>query len=97
LADHIDLVLTHPVDVPVGDLRASKRELIKRALERLGVQPKEALFVGDYVEDIVASKSLNVTTVGILTGLMNDKRLKELGADYVVRDLKELLQLLKDC
>lgn len=63
--------------------------LVKKALKALGVAPQEALMVGDSHHDVLAGKRagmkvVNVTRFG-----------KVEGADYYVKDLWELVELVK--
>ncbi|AIU70626.1 2-haloalkanoic acid dehalogenase [Thermococcus eurythermalis] len=63
--------------------------LVKKALKALGVAPQETLMVGDSHHDVLAGKRagmkvVNVTRFG-----------KVEGADYYVKDLWELVELVK--
>jgi len=62
--------------------------LINKALNALGVSPKEALVVGDSLSDIIAAHRAGVKAVQV----MRFGRIE--GADYYIRDLRELLQLI---
>ena len=55
------------------------------ACKKLGIQPKEAIFIGDTPYDMEAGKRAGATTVGI-HGVKGDKAIDELG---------ELLQFIK--
>ncbi|ALV62462.1 phosphoglycolate phosphatase [Thermococcus sp. 2319x1] len=62
--------------------------LIKKALDALGVLPGEALVVGDSESDILAAHRAGVRAVQVMRfGKME-------GADYYVKDLNELVQLV---
>ncbi|WP_087037857.1 HAD family hydrolase [Thermococcus litoralis] len=63
--------------------------LIKKALDALGVLPSEALVVGDSASDILAAHGASVSAVQVV-------RFEKIeGADYYVKDLKELVQLVR--
>lgn len=52
--------------------------------------------VGDSPYDIVAGKRARCKTVAVLTGDFSRKRLKEENPDYIIKTLKELLEVLKN-
>jgi phosphoglycolate phosphatase len=64
------------------------------ALKKLKTSPKECIIVGDHPYDIISGKRAGVTTIGILTGVASEEDLKQAGADYIVRDLRELTELI---
>lgn len=66
------------------------------ALERLGVQPEEAVMVGDLAVDIEAARQAGVTAlVGITHGFGSRESLLEAGASYIIDSLAELQDILK--
>ena len=69
-------------------------ESIKRAIEILGINPKEAIYVGDGVIDILAAKKAKVISVALPTGVSSIKNLVEAKPDYLIGTLKEIITLL---
>lgn len=75
-ADVIELLRDHQVAdrfeviVTAGDVATRKPdpEGIRLCLERLGVAPAEAVYVGDAPIDIEASHAAGVSSIGVLTG-----------------------------
>ncbi|NJF24911.1 HAD family phosphatase [Thermococcus sp. Bubb.Bath] len=63
--------------------------LIQKALERLNLRPDEALVVGDSSNDIIAAHGAGVKAVNVLRFGKAD------GADYYVKTLRELVELVK--
>jgi HAD superfamily hydrolase (TIGR01549 family) len=63
--------------------------LIQKALERLSLRPDEALVVGDSLNDIIAAHRAGVKAVNVI------RFGKATGADYYMKDLWELLELVK--
>ncbi|MCO6041221.1 HAD family hydrolase [Thermococcus alcaliphilus] len=63
--------------------------LIKKALDALRVLPSEALVVGDSASDILAAHGAGVKAVQVM------RFGKIEGADYYVKDLNELVQLVR--
>ncbi len=91
--------LLHYFDVIVSvDMTGKKKpepDSIKLALDRLGVNPKEAIIVGDSVErDIQAGKKLGMITVYAAYGDRNFFEEKGNEADFVVNCISELLEVL---
>jgi putative hydrolase of the HAD superfamily len=65
----------------------------RAVLQKLGVEPKHALMVGDWAErDVVGAKSLGMTTVFARYGDTFDT--KESGADYEIDDVFELVGIV---
>ena len=67
---------------------------IKRAIEILGINAKEAIYVGDGVIDILAAKEAKVVSVAVPTGVSSVKNLVEAKPDYFIGSLKEIITLL---
>lgn len=64
------------------------------ALERLGVAPGEAVYVGDSPEDVAMAKAAGAFAVGIPGGFPNREALVMSGPDALVPSLDEALQTL---
>jgi HAD superfamily hydrolase (TIGR01549 family) len=69
-------------------------EALVVALERLGVAPAEAAYVGDSPEDIEMSRAAGVFAVGIPGGFPNQAALSASKPDLVARDLDEAVAAL---
>ena len=63
--------------------------LVNKALKTLGLEPKEALMVGDSRHDVLAGKRAGVEVVNVTRFGRID------GADYYVENLWELVELVK--
>jgi len=50
--------------------------------------------VGDTEADIEAGKILDINTIGVLSGIRNKRKMKELGPDHMIEDITELPELL---
>lgn len=65
----------------------------ERALQIMGMSPKEVLMIGDWPErDMVGAKQLGIVTVFASYG--DTKNTVESGADYDIDDISQLLQVL---
>jgi phosphoglycolate phosphatase len=69
-------------------------EGILLCMERMGVSADEAIYVGDTVADIRASRAAGLFAVGVLTGAGTSAFLSEAGAHRILPDLQELPELL---
>jgi len=68
--------------------------MIQRALGAMGVEPRDAVYVGDSPADIQAAKSAGVPSVAIARGPIQEERLRREGPDRVFRDLDEMAKFL---
>ncbi|MCX7858030.1 MAG: HAD family hydrolase [Deltaproteobacteria bacterium] len=66
-----------------------------KCLEELGVNAKEAVFVGDSVTDIQTGKNAGIRTVGILTGVASVEEFIAQEPDVVISELIQLLEYVK--
>lgn len=65
----------------------------RRALEKLKVEPGEAIMIGDWAErDMVGAKALGMKTVFARYG--DDFNTKEPGADYEITDIADLVGIV---
>lgn len=81
------------------DVEAGKPapDVVERALERAGVRPEDAVFVGDAVWDLRAAGKAGVTGIGVLTGGgYSREELLAAGAATVHRSPADLLAHLDD-
>lgn len=68
---------------------------ILRAAQVKGVSPENCLMVGDTTVDIRAGKAAGAQTVGVLCGLGTEKELRRAGADLILENTHELMQVLQ--
>ena len=66
------------------------------ALEKLKVEKTNAYMIGDTVHDIEMGKNAGIGTIGVNWGYNTEKQLVKSNADYIVNNLDELIQILKD-
>src|SRR5438093_6120504 len=87
----VEAVTGRAVEVVVGK---PSPIILEVALERLGVEARECVIVGDRLEtDIVMGKRLGLATVLVLTGITpaGDSRIAETAPDLVVPSIRELV------
>ncbi|MCX8022607.1 MAG: HAD family hydrolase [Syntrophorhabdaceae bacterium] len=65
----------------------------KVALEKVMVLPEEAIMVGDHPTDIIGGKTAGMLTVGVLTGRTERRGFEEVGADFIIPDIRGLIEM----
>jgi len=86
-----DAVVTRR-SVPAVKPNAAHLEAVLRGL---GVKSEEAVVVGDSVYDVRCARGLDVTAVGVTTGISSPRELAQAGATHLISSLTELPALLK--
>jgi phosphoglycolate phosphatase len=66
------------------------------AMESLKTSGEESVMVGDHVIDIQAGKGVGMKTIGVLTGRIKKEEFEKAGADYILRDVSEICELLEE-
>ncbi|MCL2352201.1 MAG: HAD-IA family hydrolase [Firmicutes bacterium] len=75
--------------------RSEKAGLIRYAAAGVpGMTAAESIMVGDREHDILGAKAVGLQSVGVLYGYGDESELREAGADYIVKDVPELNDLL---
>ncbi len=69
-------------------------EPILKCLERLALQPHEAVYIGDSPIDVQASRAAGLHTVGVLTGTSNREVMLDYAPDYILDSVAELPHIL---
>ncbi|HEX5725948.1 MAG TPA: HAD-IA family hydrolase [Longimicrobiaceae bacterium] len=90
ITEHFDVIVT-PEDVANAKPHP---EPVLRALERLGVAPEEALFVGDSPHDIAAGRAAGTLTAAALWGPFPREALERERPDVLLHAPQDVLALL---
>ncbi len=90
VAELFDAVITGP-DV---EKRKPDPEGLLKCLERLDVAPADAMYVGDSVIDMQASRAAGVLPIGVLTGAGTSPTLCKAGAYRIIRSHEHIMELL---
>ncbi len=82
--------------VAVEDVKRSKPdpEIYTKAIEKLGVKPTEAVVVEDAVYGVLAGKRAGAKVIAIEKTFPRE-RLAEAGADFIVKELVDVLEIVK--
>ncbi|RXJ94068.1 HAD family hydrolase [Arcobacter sp. AHV-9/2010] len=90
-------------DYPFLEVHGQKEHLAKKPdpiqalniASKLKINPSEIFFVGDTKVDMQTAKSANMKAIGVLWGFRDEKELKEHGADYIVKEPLEIINIIK--
>ena len=86
-------------DVVIGYDDVSKTkpdpEPILLALERLGVEPEEAMMIGDNYHDIVGGQNAGVRTAGVAWTAKGEEFLQKYHPDYMLQHISDLIPIVK--
>lgn len=74
--------------------RSKKWEVIKYALEKLGVSAAQAVMVGDRKYDVIGAKKCGLDCVGVRFGYAEEGELEEYGAVYIAETPEDLYEYL---
>lgn len=69
-------------------------EPVQKILAAFGIQPDEALVVGDASYDMMMGRNAGCHTVGVTYGNQSASELRSAGADYLVDDFAEILNII---
>jgi phosphoglycolate phosphatase-like HAD superfamily hydrolase len=80
-----------------GDVEQSKPapDIVRAALKEVGVEPENAVMLGDTVYDVRAANAAGVACIGLMCGGIGERELQEAGAVAVYGNPSELLQDLE--
>jgi phosphoglycolate phosphatase len=68
---------------------------LEAVLSALNIKPEEAIVVGDSALDMKGANELNITGVGITTGIASAKELTHAGASYLISSFTEIPKLIQ--
>ena len=75
--------------------RSDKGEIIQFTLEQNDItELNRCVMIGDRKHDIIGAKKAGITGIGVLYGYGDYNELSEANADYIVKDVDELSELL---
>lgn len=75
--------------------KVNKAEVITELLEKNQIADKsKVLMVGDREHDIFGAKNVGISSVGVLYGYGNYDELNNAGADYIIENIEELINII---
>ena len=76
-----------------GKSEKTKPELLTAISKKVNLS-EPTVIIGDTKFDIQGGKEFGIKTLGITTGSDPRKELEEAGADFIIDDIKELLDII---
>ena len=73
----------------------AKWQVVTRAMESLGAKPEDTVLIGDTKYDVIGAHQCSIPCIGVEYGYAAAGELEANGADYIVKDMEELLKLIK--
>ncbi len=92
--DIADDINTYMGDQDVTEKKPAP-EMVLKILEQTSTSPDEAIVVGDTIYDIEMGQRAGCMTCGVTYGNNSREELQRQGADYIIDDFVELLNILK--
>ena len=75
----------------------TKQRIIEDILKNCNIiDLSSTVMIGDTKFDITAAKAVGITAIGVLYGYGDYEELSASGADFIVKDVKELFNIIKD-
>ena len=66
---------------------------LKMALNHYNIEPREAVYIGDAVNDIRASKNAGVSVIGVTWGGLNREEMEGESPDYIADTWQEVIDI----
>lgn len=87
-----------PVTLSANDVRHGKPhpEILLKAMKKLKVKKREAVYVCDAPNDVIAARRAGIKSIVVLTGVLDRKTAKTMKADFIIHDITKLGALLKE-
>ena len=92
---HIDKYFTFAAGSTLDTTRNKKADVIRYALDTLGIAPEEAIMIGDRKHDVIGAKENSMACIGVLFGYGDREELESAGADVIVETVEELEEKMK--
>lgn len=86
----IDVALGESSGVPLKP----NPKMVEIALEKLGLEKHEVLYVGDTEVDMQTAINANISSVAVTWGFRTKEELMKLNPKYIIDDIKEILTLI---
>lgn len=74
-----------------------KTTIINNVLRQKQIKPSEAIYVGDETRDIEASQKANIKVIAVTWGFNNEEVLSKQNPDFVIRNPRELVDVIQKC
>lgn len=71
-------------------------DMFQRALNETGVEPRDAIMIGDTTFDMVMARSVGATAIGVAWGYHRHEKLLRAGASTIAENFHALRQILEE-
>jgi phosphoglycolate phosphatase len=68
---------------------------LTHVMKSLRISGEEGVMVGDHIIDIQTGKRVGMKTIGVLTGRTRKEEFEKAGADYILRNVSDICELLE--
>ncbi len=92
LGDRFKIICGKRTDFPAKPDPA----LTLKIIDELGVKPQECVFIGDSGMDMAVAKNAGCVAIGVTWGFRTKDELLENGADYIVNEPMEILEIIEN-
>lgn len=99
IIDHLEFtdLFYHIAGADMAGERVEKADVIRYAAETLGITDREEiLMVGDRKYDVIGAHDACVRAAGVLYGFGTEAELRSVECDYLAKDMRELLCIIKN-
>lgn len=76
------------------DERKPKPNNVYKALEKLGVQGNDSIYIGDSEVDVQTAHNANIGCIGVTWGARDIEDLQESGVEFIANDITQVLERL---
>lgn len=76
--------------------RGTKADFIKMAINSTNIDVSEVIMVGDRYIDIEAGKQVGLKTVGVTYGYGSEEEIKNSDPTYIIENIMELIDIIKE-
>jgi phosphoglycolate phosphatase len=86
ISEHFEVVYGSNLDGSLGD----KTELLAHVLNSEGINPEDAVMIGDRKFDVIGAKNHGIRSIGVLWGYGSEQELREAGAESICENPLQL-------
>lgn len=80
----------------MDETRTRKEEVIEYVLENLRPDRKKTVMIGDREHDILGAAACGISSVGVLFGYGTREELEAAGADFIARNMRDVLSFIQN-
>lgn len=89
------MVTVYDKEVPAGKGKPDPH-ILEFIMKKQGVQPHETILIGDAANDIRMARNARVEPIAVLSGHLNETEAINLGVKYIIKDVTNIEDILKN-